>query len=487
MTQPAAARLLFRLYAAAFALVLVAVAYWQEVRGADLATDTHNRRYWAMVQGSQRGLIKTVDGKLLADRKLDEKGPVRGKASYSRTYPAGAGYAHVLGYSSWKVGETGVESALNQWLVGEAHAPAAPKGWQGWLNTLLLEPERVGDDITLTIRDDLQRVAVESLGHRRGAVVAIDVQSGEILAMTDWPRFDLNTVADQMTALQKNEDHPLLPRAYQGKYPPGSVFKVMTAAAALQAGVVSPDTTYECPGTKQYRGYRVVCHYRAGHGRLTLAEGIAKSCNIALAETAVNLGAARFSSIVESAGLASRPAIYLPGEDSHQEVAAGKLPSVDKLDTAMLAACGYGQGELLVTPLWVASLGQTLGHGGLRLEPRLVKQITAPDGRIVYKGQPRPMQQVVDSAVAAEVVRMMRMVMEPGGTASFLGVRGVNVAGKTGSAQNPHGQAHSWFLALAPAEAPKVAVAALVENGGAGGRAAGPITMAVLRQALRGQ
>lgn len=485
MTQARAARILFKLYALGFALVLVAVAWWQQARGPELATNTYNRRYWAKVKGAERGRISSADGQLLADRVQEEHGTVRGKPSYRRSYPAGAAYAHVVGYSWWKVGETGVESALNRWLVGEAHPPAPPHGWQGWLNALLLEPPRVGDDVTLTIRNDVQQVAVESLGRRRGAVVAIDVGTGEILALADFPRFDPNRVADTMAELQAHKDHPLLPRAYQGKYPPGSVFKVMTAAAALQAGVVNPETSYTCPGTKQYHGYRVVCHNRAGHGRLTLAEGIAKSCNIALAETAVKLGAERFAAIVQSAGLETRPALYDPGVDQHKEVAAGRMPSVDKLDEAMLAACGYGQGELLVTPLWVASLGQLLGHGGLRLEPRLVKQIVSPDGRKLYEGRPQPRQQVLDSAVAAEVVRMMRMVMEPGGTASFLGVSGVRVAGKTGSAQNPHGQAHSWFLALAPAEAPTVAVAALVENGGAGGRAAGPLAMDVMRQALR--
>jgi len=450
MTHPAAARLLFRLYALGFGLVLVAVAYWQEARGPELATNPYNRRYWAMVRGSQRGEIRSAEGELLAARKLDKKGAVRGKPSYSRTYPGGAAYAHVTGYSAWQVGETGVEMALNRWLVGEAHPPPPPRGWQGWLSALLLEPVRVGDHVTLTIRDEVQQVAVEALGRRRGAVVAIDVGSGEILALADWPRFDPSQIADRMKALQQEDDHPLLPRAYQGKYPPGSVFKVMTVAAALQAGVVTPETRFECRGTKQYTHSRVVCHYRAGHGSITLAEAIAKSCNIALAETALKLGRERFAAVVQSAGLADRPRIYEPGEDTHQEVAAGRLPKLEELDDAMLAACGYGQGELLVTPLWVASLGQMLAHRGLRLEPRLVKQIATPEGRIIYQGQPRPRQQVVDSAVAAEVVRMMAMVMEPGGTASHLGVPGVRVAGKTGSAQNPHGQAHSWFLALAP-------------------------------------
>ena len=484
MIHPSAARLMFKLYALGFACVLLAVAYWQMVRGDELATHQRNRRYWARVQGVQRGEIKAADGVLLAESVAQGPGAMRGKTVYGREYPAGAAFAHVTGYSNWKIGETGIEMALNQWLVGEGHAPPVPRGWQGWLQTLLLEPERVGDNVALTIRADLQLTAAKALGNRKGAVVAIDVRTGEILAMADWPNYDPNNVVDRFAALQKAEDHPLLARASQGKYPPGSVFKVLTAAAALQAGVVTPDTTFECPGVKQIAHSRVACHYRPGHGTITLSEAIAKSCNIALAETALKLGPERFEAIVQSAGIESRPAIYTPGEDTLNVVGKGNLPGLDKLDGAMLAACGYGQGELLVTPLWVASMGQMLGHGGLRLSPHLVKQIVTPEGRTLYQAQAKPLQQVVDGAVAAQVVRMMGQVMEPGGTASHLGIPGVRVAGKTGSAQNPHGQAHSWFLALAPLESPRVAVAAVVENGGYGGRAAGPIAIQVLRQAL---
>ncbi|NUQ00543.1 MAG: cell division protein FtsI, partial [Armatimonadetes bacterium] len=472
MSPARPALVLLRLYLLGFATVLGAVAYWQLVRGDELAVHPRNRRYWRTIRSYQRGPILAADGEQLAiSQPVNASGPSR-RREYARRYPGGAAYSHVVGYTDQKIGEFGVEMALNQVLLNLHAAPPLPRSLKAFLWQSLVPPERRGDEVVLTIDSEVQETAVRELGQRRGAVVAIEVATGAVLALADWPGFDPNTVAEQWSQLQRDEDHPLLARAYQGRYPPGSVLKVFTAAAALQAGVVGESDTFVCEGVKRYRHSTVYCHERSGHGPLTFRQGLAKSCNIVFGEVALALGGSRFESTARAAWLADRPQLFYPGDDRLGLVGRGSLPAA--LPAEMLAASGYGQGEMLVTPLWVAMLGQMVGNGGRLLEPRVVKAIHPRTGS-GYALRPEPGRVVVSPEAARVVLSMMGDVMRPGGTAAHLGVPGVRVAGKTGSAENPHGQAHSWFLALAPAEAPRVAVAVVVENGGYGGRAAGPV------------
>lgn len=476
------ALVLLRLYLAGFAAVLAAVAYWQLARGDELAVHPRNRRYWQAIRSYQRGAILSADGAELAvSEPVGSQGTARRRRQYARRYPAGEAYSHVVGYSDWKIGEFGVEMALNQALLNFDAPRPLPRSFKALLWQSLVPPERQGDEVVLTLDSGVQETAVRELGRRRGAVVAIEVATGAVLAMADWPGFDPNRVAKQWPQLQRDDDHPLLARAYQGRYPPGSVMKVFTAAAALGAGVVHEDDSFVCEGVKRYRHSTVYCNKRSGHGRLSFRQGLAQSCNIVFADVALALGAQRFEAAARAAGLDHRPKLFFPGEDRLGLVAKGNIPA--ELPPQMLAASGYGQGEVLVTPLWVAMLGQMIGNGGSLLEPRLVKEVRPRSGTDGYSLRPagRP---VIGPESAHLVLSMMRDVMRPGGTAAHLGVPGVAVAGKTGSAENPHGRAHSWFLALAPAEAPRVAVAVVVENGGYGGRAAGPVAMAVLRRAL---
>lgn len=473
---------LFKLYAAGFAAVLAAVAWWQLARGEELASHPSNPRYWEMVRSRHRGTITAGDAVLA----VSEAEPAAGRRQrYQRRYPYGATFDHVTGYSHWKVGEAGVELALNEQLLNVGGPPPAPRDWRSALWSLIVLPEPLGNDVELTIDPELQRVAADGLGARRGAVVALDVPTGEVLVLYDFPGYDPNRVADEWESLRVDRRQPLLARTYQGKYPPGSVFKPMTAALALDAGAVTPETTFTCPGEKVVGHSRVRCHFRPGHGTITLTEAIAKSCNIALAETALKLGASGFQVGLAAAGLDQRPPLFAPSDDRLKQAVAGSFPTGRRLDPAMLAACGYGQGELLVTPLWVARMGALLGHSGVPPEPHLIRRIRRPDGVPVVEVRPALGQRVVTAETARTVVGMMAAVMAPGGTASHLAAPELRAVGKTGSAQNPHGQAHSWFLAMAPKEAPKLVVAVVVENGGYGGRAAGPVAMKVLRAGLR--
>ena len=486
--QDTAPRLL-RLFIAGFFLVLVQVGYWTLYRGAELSNHQRNPRYWTRVRSVERGRILDSHGQTLAEsvpdtqpaKKADDDLPsALRRHLYRRQYPQRDLLAHVVGYSDWRQGQAGVESALSAYLT-PPQALAMPRSfWE-----LLAPPPQRGDDVVLTIDLALQRAASEALGRRSGAVVAIDVQTGAVLAMADYPRFDPAAVSDSQAwskLLADDKDHPLLPRAYAGLYPPGSTFKVLTAAAALQAGTANPQSTYQCDGKDVLGHSTVICDKRSGHGKITLERGIAQSCNIALAHVALDLGAARWQQTVLATGIEQRPALFRPGQGTSL-VPPGKMPTGAELTSAQLAACGYGQGALAVTPLYLAGLGQMLGNGGLRREPYLVDRITGPDGGVLFKAAPDAGNQVVSAAAAGSTLAMMAKVFESGGTAAGLS-RGLELAGKTGSAQNPHGQAHSWFLAIGPARNPRVAVAVVVENAGWGRVAAGPVAVKVMRAAL---
>lgn len=486
---------LLSLFCLGFAAVLVQVGYWQFVRADELAANNHNPRYWTRVRSTEHGRILDAHGAELAVSAPAARGAAADddpmpealrRRSFVRTYPLGDLFAHIVGYSQWRVGETGAERALNAYLT-PAPTPLTPRQWFEWLTP----PHARGNDVVLTLDARLQRVASEALGERAGAVAVLDVRTGAVLALADYPRFDPNKLGDKPAGegqpsywqqLQADDDSPLLGRAFQGLYPPGSTFKVLTMAAALDAGAVTPDSTFECDGEAVLAHTSVKCDVRTGHGHLTLGQTLAKSCNIGLATIALGLGAQRWQATVEATGLTARPELFRPGT-VRNFVAAGKMPSGRDLTPQQLAHCGYGQGALAITPLYLASVGQMLGNGGRRLEPWLLAKVVSPSGQTLLSHADEPGTAVVKPESAARVVGFMRQVMQAGGTGAGLASR-LDVAGKSGSAQNPHGQAHSWFLVLAPAAAPRVAVAAVVENAGWGRTAAGPVAIRVARAAL---
>ncbi|HAZ62743.1 MAG TPA: hypothetical protein DCZ72_03925 [Armatimonadetes bacterium] len=483
------APVLLVLFHLGFGAVVVQVAYWNFVRGPELANHARNPRYWVRVRSIERGQITDSAGKVLAEsvrltRPDDDEraGPELAAALrpklYTRRYPGGRLGAHVVGYSDYRRGESGVERALSGYLA--PRDLALPRfGWD-----ILAPPVRRGSSVVLSLDWRLQQAAAEALGQREGAVVVIEVATGAVRAMVDYPTFDPAATTDTKAwekLLADRAGQPLLSRAYAGRFSPGSTLKVLTAAAALNAGTATPRTTYTCAGTLRLGHSTVHCERRSGHGRITLAQGIALSCNIALAQAALDMGPEAWQAAAEASGLNQRPQLFWPDPRTDQ-TPAGQMPTGDALTPAQLAAVGYGQGALTVTPLYLASLGQMIGNGGTRLEPYVVKQITSPGGRAVYQAQPHGAARVVSRDAADEVLAMMRQVMASGTGAGL--APGLSMAGKTGSAQNPQGRAHSWFLALGPGEKPRYAVAVVVLHAGSGRGTAGPIAVQVLRAAL---
>jgi len=459
-------KLTLRLLLVALLLLEAPLLYWSVFSASSLERQARLRRAAYAEDWQLRGKLLDCKGKVLAETRVD---PKTGKAK--RFYPLGQASAQVVGYLSHKFGKAGLEKGLDNALSGRSLHLA---GMQHFFQQLAGLPAE-GLNVQLTLDSDLQRLAYAKLGGRRGAVVAINPQTGALLVVASSPSFDPNHLAEEWQALVHHPHSALLNRPLQGLYPPGSTFKLFTAAAALDAGKVTPAETFLCEGTWKGPGTTIKCLKRSGHGEISLFDAIRLSCNIALAKTALKLGKADFYRYVERFKLTEPPPLPVP-------TSAGRLPSESEATLADLAEMGFGQGRLLTSPLWLALLCGTLCNHGVMYKPFLVERLTTQSGRIVFEAHPEVWARPVAPATADEVRRMMVAVVESG-TGRLCRLPHVQVAGKTGTAENPEGRPHGWFIAAAPAEKPIIAIAAIVENSGTGGRNAGPIVKALLERA----
>jgi penicillin-binding protein 2 len=353
-----------------------------------------------------------------------------------------------------------------------------------------------GSDLLLTIDIALQRVAEEVLSDTiTGAMVAIDPASGEILAMVSRPAFDPNlftTVVPESTWRRLNEDpgRPLLNRAVQGTYPPGSILKLVTAGAGLEYGIVSQHTRFApCRGAFKYGERWFGCWRPEGHGSLDLVGAMAQSCDVYFYQLGLKLGLDRWSKFAGACGLGVPVGLDLSNE------AEGLIPSREfydhrygkgKWSTGVLLNLSIGQGEILVTPLQMACFMAALGNGGTIYRPHLVKEIRSVGGKVIVQHPQVVGHLPVSANTLKTILRSVReVVRHPLGTGKMAAVDGVAVAGKTGTAQNPHGEDHAWFGGFAPADDPRIAVVVLVEYGGHGGTTAAPMAGRIIEAYLK--
>jgi peptidoglycan glycosyltransferase len=331
----------------------------------------------------------------------------------------------------------------------------------------------------------LQRAATEALGGRKGAVVALDPKTGAVLAMVTHPTFDPNVAVpmdDRDTraawdALNADPGQPLFNRATSGLYPPGSSFKVVVAAAALDVGVVTPETVFDCAGKLAVQGYTIYDFGRKSHGNLSFAQAVVVSCNIAFAQVGLRLGAEALVQYAEAFGFNGPIPFDLP-------TAASKIQSADTMDQVALAAASFGQGQDLATPLQMALVAATIANGGAMMKPYLVNQIQDYNGKIIEQFGSKKLKQVVRKETADTLTGIMIDVVKDG-TGKAARIEGIRVAGKTGTAEVEGQEPHAWFICFAPADDPSIAIAVIVENGGEGGRTAAPVARQVLEEALR--
>jgi penicillin-binding protein A len=468
----------FYLFVAGFVALVGMLAYWQVYARESLANNPENGLQTQRAISAPRGLILAGDGETVLARSVgreSESGIV-----YDRVYPQGGLFSNVVGYWSTKYGATGIEIGENSNLSGTAE----PATLDGLINQISGGPQP-GNNVVLTLDPELQRVAYEGLASSvtgRGAVVAIDPKNGEILALASYPSFDPNNIDETFPELSRDPDAPLINRAVQSLYPPGSTFKVITAAAALEAGM-SPADRFVDDGTYELPGYTVHNFQGREYGRVTFTQALVFSINAIFAKIAVE--------IVGAQALAQKAYDFGFGdsyEDFSLPVAASNLASTPPSEwtPGTTAQTAFGQGQVSSNAFEMALVAATVANDGEMMEPRLVREIRSPDGIILDRPTPSVRHEPLAEGTAQTLNEMMQRVVTEG-ELTVAEVPGVKVAGKTGTAEAPPGAPHSWWISFAPAEAPEIAVCAMVENGGRGDRAALPIADRVMEAYLKSE
>jgi penicillin-binding protein A len=462
--------------ALAFAVLAGAGGYWAVVRSTDLTHSPYDPAVIAASRTVPRGRIIDREGNVLVRNKEDANGELY------RVY-SGETISQVVGYASGRYGRAGLELAYDAELSGLAGDPLADALRK--FGTDPYDPK----DLHLALSWDLQRAAVRALGQRRGAVVMLDPRTGEVLALASTPTYDASAISNPATsqatfeALQEDPGEPLLPRATLGRYVPGSVFKIVTAIAGLASGAITPDTTYaEQPPAEEdgllVEGFRIRDgHHRVtGNRRLDLVEATEVSCNIWYALTGLRTGGAELVDHAARLGFGSPIPFDLPTAASQVTDGSGGAPG-GFVDDVELANAAYGQAETFVTPLQMALVASTIANGGELMRPRLVTAMSGKGGTRQIGAQ--TLAHVLDAADAAAINRAMVAAVEGELGRQFTTgakVPGVMTAGKSGTAElGGRGEPHSWFIGFAPAEAPTIAIAVIVEQAGRGAEVAAPI------------
>jgi penicillin-binding protein A len=457
-------------------LAIVVNLSWIQIFGAKNIQDNGaNKRRLVEQYAIQRGDILSADNQVVA-RSFD----THTEYKYQRKYPMGSLFAAVTGYDSWKYGRTGLEKTYNDDLLGSGSKLTLRS-----LGNRLLGDSKKGNSIVMTTDSRIQETAAEALSGKVGAVVAMDPKTGKVLAMASSPTYDPNVAVPangpgttvEWDAYNADPNRPLFNRPTSGLYPPGSSFKVVTGAAALDQGVVTPDTPFNCAGKLVVNGYTVYDFNKKTHGSLTFAQAMVVSCNITFAQVGLRLGAPALVEYAEMFGFNNITPFDLPTAVSH-------IQDAKTMDEVALASAAFGQGQDLATPLEMAMVASTVANGGKLMKPYLVDEVRDYNGKIIDQHQPKQIRQVVDAQTATTMTGIMVKVVEDG-TGTAAQIDGVAVAGKTGTAEVAGGEPHAWFICFAPAEDPIVAVAVVVEHGGEGGKTAAPIARRVMQEALR--
>jgi peptidoglycan glycosyltransferase len=469
---------------AMFVALFVSSSIIQVFQADALEKDSRNTRALQDQYKIQRGQILLADGTAIVTSKKSSD-----EYQFQRTYAQGALYASVTGYYPVNGEPTGIEGALNDRLAGTSSNQAFDR-----LQNLVTGQDPKGDSVELTIQPKVQKAAWDALGDRRGAVVALDPKTGAVLALVSKPSFDPGLIAKHDSSALKSYDRllkqspsPLVNRAIAGNLnPPGSTFKLVVSSAALESGKYKPSSTFDSPtslvlpgtSTRIQNSQGEVC----GTGpKATLKTALSLSCNIPFAELGDQLGETAIANQAAKFGFGKPLSIPL-------KVTPSQYPK--GMDKAQLAQSAFGQWEDRATPMQMAMVSAGIGNGGLLMKPDLVKRILSPTLSTVEQMTPQQFSQPVSAQTASAVTEMMVSSVSEG-AATNARIEGVDVAGKTGTAQNGANDPYTlWFTGFAPAKDPQVAVAVVIENGGGlgqtgfGNLVAAPIAKRVMEAVL---
>lgn len=454
--------------------LIINLTYLQVIAARSLRNNADNHLQVAQELKIKRGEILGFDGSVLV-------GSQKRSGEYVRVYPQGSLAPQIVGYQSATLGQSGIEASMNGYLTGQSNK----LGVQAVIDRLLGR-RPVGANVTLTLVPAVQRAAQAALGTQTGAIVVLDPSTGAVIAAASAPSFDLSTVTADWSTLSKDPAAPLLDRAMQGLYPPGSAMKVLTAAAALNSGAVTPTTMFDDTGTYVVDGNKVTNYQGEVFGPNTFTQALTYSINTTFAKVGDKLGQTTLVDYMLKAGFWRAPSVDLPAG----AVAASGRYSNGKLLTPMapmnaidVAWAAVGQENVLATPLQMAMVAASVADGGTVMEPYLVQQVTTPGGAVVKRAHVQRLGTVMSAQTAQTLNQMMQQVVLSG-TGVEAALPGIKVAGKTGTAQRGNSN-EAWFVAFAPANAPRVAVAVTIEHTtGVGGTVAAPLAAAVMKVAL---
>ena len=438
-------------------LALVTYLLWFNMfRAKDVYTNSYNKRQWESEQQVQRGEIYSQDGVLLAETEIDGDARIR-------KYPKGRLYSHIIGYCSQVYGKTQLEMSHDDDLIGKGTI------------SLTLNEIKHGNNLNLTINDELQEYAYEQLDGRDGAIVAMEPTTGQILAMVSLPDFNPETIEKDWPSMMEDENSPFLARATQGLYPPGSTYKIVTAAGVYDNGMTTE--TFDDEGLFKKDDVTVYNYNKESFGKLDIKTSFEVSSNYVFFTLGYEMGADAVKAEAEKFGVNKSFEFDIPVSQSQIQ-----YKKMTDLDGALVS---IGQGGLVMTPLHVAMMASAVANNGKMMKPYLVETVTTENGTVIGQTKPSVLYDSIGTACADYIEDMMIGVVEDG-TGTGAQISGITVAGKTGTAENETDKDHAWFVGYAPVENPTICVAVVLENAAtSGGKSAVPIAKNIIRKFLK--
>jgi len=471
---------LFAFITVLFAVLIGFTSYWAVFDAENLKNEPVNKRPLFEAQQIKRGTIFTADGDVIAESKATGQGASR---QFVREYPLGSLFGHPIGYSFLTEGNSEFEAFHNTELIGE------DSEFTSIIDEIRGE-KQVGHDVFTGLDSSAQQTAVDLLAGRPGAVVAMVPETGQIKTLVSQPSFDPNLIPDQLQELQADPASPLFAAATQGQYPPGSTFKLVTAAAALDSGTIDAETLIESPSSLNIQGQELANADFSDYGAINVETALTNSVNTFFAKLGRKVGEDTLYEYMERFGFNRKPQIDIPETQLSVSGVFEDNTILTPEQGVDISRIAIGQERLLATPLQMAEVASTIANDGKLMKPQIWSEVRDVDGRTLKSMDPDQQSEVMSEDSAAQVTEAMKAVVEEGtGTAAALS--GIDVAGKTGTAEVPGRQAcgglpnQAWFVGFAPADDPQIAVAATIEcTDGQGGTVAAPIAAAVMQDLL---
>jgi peptidoglycan glycosyltransferase len=471
-------KILVIFFSLCFFSIIVYLTYFDLFVANKIVGDPSNKRNRLAEAKVLRGSILDRDGEVVAySQKLSN-------GEQKRIYKNGDIFAHAIGYNSYVYGKTGIEAAYNDVLQGKVFSYDILGTIFRSLKESLTGDEKRGSNVVLTLDKSLQLKAYKMLGKDKGAVVAMNPKTGEILAMVSKPTFNPGLIDKKFKEYNSDEEGaPLLNRATQGYYPPGSVFKIITAVSAIENLPGITKDKFRCTGKLKIGNYVLSDFGGESHGSIDLKNAFRESCNYTFGQLGIRLGFENLKKTAEE--FMFNKDIPVDDEFNSLNIKEGKISAEDENSKSYLAQDAIGQHNVTANPMHMALVASTIANNGVMMRPYIVKEVRDRYGITIATTKPKILSEVIDSDTS-DIIKGYMVEVVKSGTGTNAKISGITVAGKTGSAQDESKNAtHSWFVCFAPAENPQIAVAVIVENGGLGGKRAAEIAREVMKEYFR--